>query len=576
MNDYKNEYERWLACESLTNDEREELLSISSDEEKKALRFSSPMSFGTAGLRSTMYMGIGCMNRFTVAQATRGIAALIKSAGGEERGVAIAYDSRNNSELFAKVCACVLAGAGIKVYIFDGIRPTPELSFAVRELSCMAGINITASHNPKEYNGYKAYWEDGAQIGPEQAEIVSSAMARFDVLDISGHISFGEGIRRGIINLLGFEMDEKYLEAVQKTSIDSNAVASVSEELKVVYTPLHGAGYKLVPEMFKRVGLKHLYTVDEQMVPNGDFPTVEKPNPEYAAVFELGIKLADKVGSDLVIATDPDADRVGVMARGSDGRFVTISGNKMGALLLDYVIKGKRRCGKLPENAYCVKSLVSTDMAKTIAEKNGIKIHDVLTGFKFIGEVIKNYESRGEEDGFLLGFEESYGYLFGSYARDKDAVGASTMILEMTAYYKALGMTLIDALDELYREYGYFAEQTVDIYMEGLDGIARRVKVMTNLRENKRKTIGGFAVESVEDLLEGKLYDMRSGKISPATKPVSDVISYTLETGDKLIVRPSGTEPKIKIYVLLHGETLSSLDEKAEILVKEGKAMMEL
>ena len=576
MNDYKNEYERWLACESLTNDEREELLSISSDEEKKALRFSSPMSFGTAGLRSTMYMGIGCMNRFTVAQATRGIAALIKSAGGEERGVAIAYDSRNNSELFAKVCACVLAGAGIKVYIFDGIRPTPELSFAVRELSCMAGINITASHNPKEYNGYKAYWEDGAQIGPEQAEIVSSAMARFDVLDISGHISFGEGIRRGIINLLGFEMDEKYLEAVQKTSIDSNAVASVSEELKVVYTPLHGAGYKLVPEMFKRVGLKHLYTVDEQMVPNGDFPTVEKPNPEYAAVFELGIKLADKVGSDLVIATDPDADRVGVMARGSDGRFVTISGNKMGALLLDYVIKGKRRCGKLPENAYCVKSLVSTDMAKTIAEKNGIKIHDVLTGFKFIGEVIKNYESRGEEDGFLLGFEESYGYLFGSYARDKDAVGASTMILEMTAYYKALGMTLIDALRELYREYGYFAEQTVDIYMEGLDGIARRVKVMTNLRENKRKTIGGFAVESVEDLLEGKLYDMRSGKISPATKPVSDVISYTLETGDKLIVRPSGTEPKIKIYVLLHGETLSSLDEKAEILVKEGKAMMEL
>ena len=576
MNDYKNEYERWLACESLTSDEREELLSISSDEEKKALRFSSPMSFGTAGLRSTMYMGIGCMNRFTVAQATRGIAALIKSAGGEERGVAIAYDSRNNSELFAQVCACVLAGAGIKVYIFDGIRPTPELSFAVRELSCMAGINITASHNPKEYNGYKAYWEDGAQIGPEQAEIVSSAMARFDVLDMSGHISFCEGIRRGIINLLGFEMDEKYLEAVQKTAIDSNAVASVSEELKVVYTPLHGAGYKLVPEIFKRVGLKHLYTVDEQMVPNGDFPTVEKPNPEYSAVFELGIKLADKVGSDLVIATDPDSDRVGVMARGSDGRFVTISGNKMGALLLDYVIKGKRRCGKLPENAYCVKSLVSTDMAKTIAEKNGIKIHDVLTGFKFIGEVIKNYESRGEEDGFLLGFEESYGYLFGSYARDKDAVGASTMILEMTAYYKALGMTLIDALDELYREYGYFAEQTVDIYMEGLDGIARRVKVMTNLRENKRKTIGGFAVKSVEDLLEGKLYDMRSGKISPATKPVSDVISYTLETGDKLIVRPSGTEPKIKIYVLLHGETLSSLDEKAEILVKEGKAMMEL
>ena len=573
---YNVEYQRWLNSDVLTANEREELISIANNEEAKALRFSAPMDFGTAGLRSTMYMGIGSMNRYTVAQTTRGIAALIKGVQGEERGVAIAFDSRNNSELFAKVSACVLAGAGIKSYIFNGIRPTPELSFALRELNCVAGINITASHNPKEYNGYKAYWEDGAQIAPEQAKIVSAERSKFDVLDMSGIMDFDEGVKRGLITILDESFDEKYLDAVIATAVNSNAVNDVADELKVVYTPLHGAGYRLVPEVFKRIGLKHLYTVDEQMTPDGDFPTVEKPNPEYSAVFKLGIDIANRVGSDLVIATDPDSDRVGVMTRTEGGDFATISGNQMGALLLDYVIKARRDLGILPEGAYCVKSLVSTDMAYKIAKENGIKLHDVLTGFKFIGEVIKNYEAEGKFGGFLLGFEESYGYLLGSYARDKDAVEGSMMILEMTAYYKKRGMTLSDALNELYKTYGLYSEKTIDIYMEGLDGIENRKKVMQSLRDNIPTSIGGVAVKSAGDYKSGEVCDLESGAISTTGQPSSDVLYYTLVNEDKIIVRPSGTEPKIKIYVLAHDEDKANLDKKLLAYEKDSRKMTEV
>ena len=573
---YNVEYQRWLNSDVLTANEREELISIANNEEAKALRFSAPMDFGTAGLRSTMYMGIGSMNRYTVAQTTRGIAALIKGVQGEERGVAIAFDSRNNSELFAKVSACVLAGAGIKSYIFNGIRPTPELSFALRDLGCIAGINITASHNPKEYNGYKAYWEDGAQIAPEQAKVVSAERSKFDVLDMSDIMDFDEGVKRGLITILDESFDEKYLDAVIATAVNSNAVKDVADELKVVYTPLHGAGYRLVPEVFKRIGLKHLYTVDEQMTPDGDFPTVEKPNPEYSAVFKLGIDIANRVGSDLVIATDPDSDRVGVMTRTEGGDFATISGNQMGALLLDYVIKARRDLGILPEGAYCVKSLVSTDMAYKIAKENGIKLHDVLTGFKFIGEVIKNYEAEGKFGGFLLGFEESYGYLLGSYARDKDAVEGSMMILEMTAYYKKRGMTLSDALNELYKTYGLYSEKTIDIYMEGLDGIENRKKVMQSLRDNIPTSIGGVAVKSAGDYKSGEVRDLESGAISTTGQPSSDVLYYTLVNEDKIIVRPSGTEPKIKIYVLAHDEDKANLDKKLLAYEKDSRKMTEV
>ncbi len=574
MKNYQAEYEKWLASDKLNDSERAELISIANDEETKELRFGAPMDFGTAGLRSTMYMGIGCMNRFTVAHTTRGIAALIKAEGGEARGVAIAYDSRNHSREFAEASASVLAGAGIKVYIFDGLRPTPELSYAVRETNALAGINITASHNPKEYNGYKAYWEDGAQLAPEHASVVANERAKFDCLDTSDIMDFDEGVRSGIITVLSDDFDRKYIDDVVKTAINPELVSDVADSLKVVYTPLHGAGYKLVPEVFKRIGLKHLYTVDSQMAPDGDFPTVKKPNPEYPDVFREGIEIANSVGSDLVIATDPDSDRVGVMTRNKSGEFMTITGNQMGALLLDYAISQRKLLGKLPEYAYAVKSIVSTDMAYKIANTNGIKLHDVLTGFKFIGEVIKNYEKEGKADGFVLGFEESYGYLLGTYARDKDAVEGSMMILEMTAFYKKQNMTLSDALDALYEKYGFYQERVIDIYMEGLDGIERRRRIMQSLRDSVPSEIGTYKVVKVGDYKKGTVLDIKTGAETTTGQPASDVLYYTVESDDKIIVRPSGTEPKIKIYILAHDDDKARLAEKIEKLASFKETLM--
>ena len=576
MKNYQIEFEKWLASDKLTESERSELLSIQNDEETKELRFGAPMDFGTAGLRSTMYMGIGCMNRFTVAHTTRGIAALIKAEGGEDRGVAIAYDSRNNSEQFARVSACVLAGAGIKSFIFNGLRPTPELSYAVRETGALAGINITASHNPKEYNGYKAYWEDGAQLAPEHASVVANERCKFDCLDTEGIADFDEAVKSGLITILDERFDAKYLDEVVATAINPTLVSDVADTLKVVYTPLHGAGYKLVPEVFKRIGLKHLYTVDSQMVPNGDFPTVKKPNPEYPDVFAEGIEIANRVGSDLVIATDPDSDRVGVMTRTKSGEFMTISGNQLGALLLDYAISQRKLLGKLPEYAYCVKSIVSTDMAYKIAESNGIKLHDVLTGFKFIGETIKNYEKEGKADGFVLGFEESYGYLLGTYARDKDAVEGSMMILEMTAYYKKQNMTLSDALEALYEKYGVYGEKVIDIYMEGLDGIEKRRRIMQSLRDTAPTAIGGVKVAKVGDYKKGTVLSVATGEEVTTGQPASDVLYYTLENEDKIIVRPSGTEPKIKIYILAHADEKDALLKKCELYSIDSRKMTEV
>ena len=560
----------------MTAQEKEELISINDNEELKEFRFSFPMDFGTAGLRSTMYMGIGCMNRFTVAQTARALASLVNDVNGGERGVVIAYDSRNNSELFAKVSASVLAFYGVKAYIFDSLRPTPELSFALKELSAMAGINITASHNPKEYNGYKVYWEDGAQIGAEQAKLISEKRNEFDVLDISGTDIFDEAVKDGRIVILDEAFDRVYLDAVKKTAIDPDAVLEVADELKVVYTPLHGAGRRLVPEILRGIGVKHLYTVDDQMIADGNFPTVKKPNPEYRESFELGIELANKVGSDLIIATDPDADRVGVVARDRENKFVTLTGNQMGALLLDYVIRARREKGLLKDNAYAVKSIVSTDMAYRICEKQGIKLHDVLTGFKYIGEVIKNYEMSGAEDGFILGFEESYGYLLGTYARDKDAIETSMMILEMTAYYKKQNMTLYDAMQQLYKTYGYYAEAVAEIYMEGLDGIEKRRRVMSSLRSEPPKDIGGYAVKSVSDYLSGMTLHLESGKEQIIEQPKADVLYYTLENDDKVIIRPSGTEPKIKIYALAHADDESALGDKIKIYKESAKKLAEI
>ena len=576
MNAYQVEFDRWLTSPYLTEEQKAELLSIEGREDLKEFRFGMNMDFGTAGLRSTMYMGPGCMNVFTVAQTTQAIAELILSEGKGARGVAIACDSRNNSQTFANTAACVLAGNGIPVYLFDGVRPTPELSFAVRELNCIAGINITASHNPKEYNGYKAYWEDGAQISPDQAKVVAKAREGIDVLGGAKSITLEEGLAQGLITMLGEDFDEKYLSAVMATAINPGCVSAIADTLKIVYTPLHGAGYRLVPEVLRRMGMKHVLTVPEQMVLDGNFPTVKKPNPEYADVFALGIEIANEVGSDLIIATDPDSDRVGVMTRTADGSFATISGNQMGALLLDYIIRAHRENGTLTPDDYAVKSVVSTDMAYQIAKVNGVKLYDVLTGFKFIGEVIKNYEKDGRPGRFLLGFEESYGYLMGSYARDKDAVGAAMMICEMTAYYSTKGMTLSDALDALYETYGYFREGMLDIYMEGLDGIEKRRRVMSSLREETPTTIGGVKVALLGDFLTQTTKHLVDGGETSTGLPKSDVLVFTLENGDKVIVRPSGTEPKIKIYFLAHATQKQELETKLAAYMQDAKGFAEV
>jgi len=569
----EKEYKRWCSYFALDEATRNELLAMEGDDDAIRMCFASSMSFGTAGLRATMRAGTACMNVYTVAQATQGIAALVKQEEGSARGVAIAYDSRNNSRLFAEVAAEVLTGNGIRTYLFDGVRPTPELSFAVRECGCMAGINITASHNPKEYNGYKAYWEDGAQLSPEHSRIVADAIATVDVLGGAARMPLDEACRAGLLIYLDESFDEKYLAAVMKTAINPDAVLDVADSLKIVYTPLHGAGHRLVPEILRRIGMKHLYTVPEQMVLDGNFPTVEKPNPEYAAVFKLGALIAEREGSDLIIATDPDADRVGVMSRTANGSFATITGNQMGALLLDYVIRARRDRGKLLPGAYAVKSIVSTALAAKIAEKNGVTLHDVFTGFKFIGETIKNYEMSGKPGEFLLGFEESYGYLFGTYARDKDAVGATMMIVEMTAYYRRLGMTLSDALEGLYKEYGLYKEGVLDLYMEGVDGPARLRRTMDGLREAPPTTFAGERVVLLTDHSQQYTLNLETGEKTPTGMDASNVLYYTLENGDKIIVRPSGTEPKIKFYFLCSGEDATALGAKIQEYQKAAEAL---
>ena len=573
--DFRVEYERWLSSPYLSEEERQEVRAITSPEEQE-LAFGRSLAFGTAGLRSSMSMGPGRMNVHTVAWATGGLAELVLRHGGAERGVVIAYDCRHNSALFAKVAAEVLAAAGIHVYLFDGLRPTPELSFAVRKLGCLAGINITASHNPREYNGYKAYWEDGAQLSPEDAAVVSTAMEGIDVLGGTPRMPYERALAEGRITLLGEEFDEGYLEAIAATAIDRELLRRASESLSIVYTPLHGAGYRLLPEALRRAGLTSVVTVPEQMTLDGDFPTVKKPNPEYADVFQLGIALAERVGSDLVIATDPDSDRVGVVTRTKEGGFIPISGNKMGALLLDYVIGARLRTGTMPKGAFTIKSIVSTDLVTKIAETHGIVLHDVLTGFKYIGEVIKGYEERGEEDKFLFAFEESYGYLTGTYARDKDAVGTSLMIAEMTAYYEERGMTLADALCELDRKYGVFREKTTEIYMEGLDGLARQKRVMARLRENPPKMLCESRVVKIGDYSKGYFTNIENGERTAISQARSDVLYFVTEEDDKVIIRPSGTEPKIKIYFLVHGNDEAEAGGKIEKLVRDTAAFAEI
>lgn len=559
----KAAYEKWLSSPVVDEGTKEELRLIEADEDEIKSRFVSYLSFGTAGLRGTMAPGTNRMNVYTVAHATQGLADLILDCGAAERGVAIAYDSRINSRLFAETSASVLVANGIRVFLFESLRPTPTLSFALRYHKCIAGINITASHNPSEYNGYKAYWEDGAQLPPDHAAAVAASMEKVDIFDDVKRIPFSEAQKSPLLTMIGAETDEAYLACVLEQAVNLDAIKKVADSLKIVYTPLYGAGYKLVPEVISRIGLKHLTPVTEEMTPNGKFPGIKNPNPEFKEAFTRGLALAKEIGSDLIIATDPDCDRVGVMIKSANGEFINISGNQMGALLLDYIITAYNERGAMPSEPYAVKTIVSTEMVSKICAENGITLHNVLTGFKFIGEVIKKSEQSGHGS-FLLGFEESYGYLKGTYARDKDAVVATMLICEMTAFYAAKGMTLSDALDRLYERYGYYRESTDSITMSGLDGLEKIAGIMKKLRTEYPTSVAGKSVTHVRDYQAGTITELATGHTEPTGLPSSNVMYFELEGGDVIVARPSGTEPKIKIYYLVGDSSREAADAKIE------------
>ena len=549
MSDYQTTYRAWLESDKVSLSDKDFLTSIKDDELEIKKRFSSYMSFGTAGLRSTMGPGTAMMNVYTVAHTTQAIALLIIEENGADKGVAIAYDSRNNSELFAKTAASVLAANGIKVYIFESIRPTPELSFALLYHGCIAGINITASHNPKEYNGYKVYWSDGAQLPVNHAETVTAKAAGIDIFADVKTTDFDMAVSSGIVTVIGKEVDEAYLASVEAQAVNKSSVTNVADTFKVVYSPLHGAGYRLVPEILSRIGVKNLYTVSEQMIPDGNFPTVDKPNPEYPATFALGKELAIQNDCDLIIATDPDADRLAATARKKDGEFVTFTGNQMGLLLLDYIITAYKEKGTMPTNPFAVKSLVSSYLADKICEENGVHVYNVLTGFKYIGEMIKLHD--GKDGHFIFGFEESCGYLKGTYTRDKDAIVAAMLVCEMAAHHSAHGKTLYDALQDIYSRYGYSFERTEELSMDGIDAMERQTKLMKYLRDNKIHQMGHYITREMGDLLDRRFYNIREKTVTPSPFPKSNVIIYKVENGDTIIIRPSGTEPKVKLYYLI-------------------------
>lgn len=553
MSDYLSRYNAWLESDKVSKEDKDILISIKDNELEIKKCFSEYMSFGTAGLRSTMGPGTSKMNVYTVAHTTQAIAELIIGEKGQSAGVAIAFDSRNNSELFAKTAASVLAANGIKVYIFDSVRPTPELSFALLDHGCIAGINITASHNPKEYNGYKVYWKDGAQLPVNHAQTVTDKAAGIDIFKDVKLADFDKSVKDGIIEIIGDATDKRYLDAVAAQIVDSDAITRAADKLKVVYTPLHGAGHKLVPEILSRVGVKHLYTVPEQLILDGNFPTVAKPNPEYPEVFTLGKKIANEIGSDLIIATDPDADRLAVTVRKEDGDFVTLSGNQIGLLLIEYIISAYEANKTMPYNPFVVKSLVSSKLADIICKAHGVTIYNVLTGFKYIGEMIKLHD--GKDGSYIFGFEESCGYLKGTYARDKDGIVASMLVCEMAAKYSLDGKTLYTALNELYAKYGYSFEKTEELTTEGLDAKQKQEALMEAFRSCPPKAFGEIKALKLGDLKARKYTDIQSGDIELSPFPVADVLLFELETGDTVVVRPSGTEPKVKFYYLITAPT---------------------
>ena len=552
---YRDTYEEWLRSPALSAQEKAELEAIRDDDKEIESRFFDQLSFGTAGLRGTMGVGLYRMNVHVIRHATQAFAQVILEEGPQAaaRGVAICFDCRNNSQTFAREAARVMVGNGIPVRLFESLRPTPELSFAVREYGCIAGINVTASHNPKEYNGYKVYWQDGAQLPPKHADEVARKMKELDVFDCVKTMDYDQAVAQGRITLMGAETDEKFLANVMEQVNDKAVVEQVADTFKMVYTPFHGTGYKLIPEALKRLGMKHVICVPQQMVIDGNFPTVVSPNPENPEGFYLAIDLARENDVDFILGTDPDSDRVGILVRNPQGEYQPVTGNQTGVLLLDYLIGAMRRSGRMPEHPVALKTIVTTEMARKVAETNGVTCYDTFTGFKFMAEKKNALEAAGEGK-VIFSYEESYGYMLGDYVRDKDAVTASMLLTEMAAWYAAQGMTLFDALNALYEKYGYYAEKTHNLVMPGLDGLRDMAELMRKLKDEPPTEIAGTEVVVRKDYNDGTVHDCRTGAVTKMELSGSNVLRFELSDGTTILARPSGTEPKIKVYILARGK----------------------
>lgn len=545
----KKIYEFWLENAYFDEKTKEELREIAGDEKEIEERFYKNLAFGTGGLRGIIGAGTNRMNIYTVRKATQGLANYIVKQGAEKKGAAIAYDSRNMSPEFAEETALCLAANGVKAYIFPSLKPTPMLSFALRELGCTAGIVITASHNPAEYNGYKVYWEDGAQItAPKDQEIISEVNAITDFGQVKT-MPKEEAVKSGLYEVIGPDMDDKYMEALKKLAIHPEIIRKEGENLKIVYTPLHGTGNLPVRRILKELGFANVYVVQEQELPDGNFPTVPYPNPEDKKAFALALKLAEKVDADIVLATDPDADRLGVYAKDEKtGQYRSFTGNMSGMLIMEYILSQKKKLGTLPENGAVVTTIVSGKMAREIAKEYGVTLIETLTGFKYIGEQIKFFEQTGSHE-YLFGYEESYGCLVGTHARDKDAVVAVMALCEAAAYYKEKGLTLWDQMLHIYEKYGYYKEDLVSITMKGVDGAERIQKILADMRSNPLRKIGDREVIALRDYEADTRLELATGKVTPTGLPKSNVLYYELEGGAWCCVRPSGTEPKVKFYM---------------------------
>ena len=575
MKDYMKIYQEWLSNPYFDEATKEELRAIEGNENEIKERFYMDLEFGTAGLRGIIGAGINRMNIYVVRRATQGLANYIIKQGAANKGVAIAYDSRHMSPEFAMEAAMTLAANGIKAYKFESLRPTPELSFAVRELGCVAGINITASHNPPEYNGYKVYWEDGAQFTPPHDKGVTEEVLAIEDLSTVKTTDEASATAAGLYQVIGQEIDDKYIAQVKAQVVNQKAIDEMQDQITIVYTPLHGTGNIPARRVMKEIGFTHVYVVPEQELPNGDFPTVSYPNPEAKEAFELGLKLAKEKDAVLVLATDPDADRLGVYVKDTkSGEYIPLTGNMSGSLLCEYVLSQKQAAGKIPADGQVVKSIVSTNLIDAVAKSYGAELIEVLTGFKWIGKQILKNETTGHGT-YLFGMEESYGCLIGTYARDKDAISATAALCEAAAYYKQKGMTLWDAMIAMYEKYGYYKDAVKAIGLSGIEGLAKIQSIMETLRNNTPTEVGGYKVTSARDYKLDTIKNMATGEVKPTGLPSSNVLYYDLEDGAWICVRPSGTEPKIKFYFGVKGTSLKDAEEKENALGAAVMAMVD-